>query len=245
MADELYYSRHTGPVIDDAISKVINTGGSGTAALTASQVGAAPAGFGYGETMLKIDINNSESDFNAALENVFASMNNGTTKQIMFANYPVYGNDGSVYCGTLYKSGANYGVLRGTSYSGGTLQKVKSTNWQPWEWVNPPMAAGVEYRTTERYLGKQVYVKVVDCGALPNNTQKSINSSTPNIDRIVSVTGRRYSADTLDTSIPFELFNGQKVTVYANSLGSIYIYANHDASASTASVILKYTKTTG
>lgn len=28
-----------------------------------------------------------------------------------------------------------------------------------WEWVNPPMVAGTEYRTTERYEGKPVYVR--------------------------------------------------------------------------------------
>lgn len=34
--------------------------------------------------------------------------------------------------------------------------------WQPWEWVNPPMAIGVEYRTTERVDGKPVYKKNID-----------------------------------------------------------------------------------
>ncbi len=38
--------------------------------------------------------------------------------------------------------------------------------WGPWEWINPPMDLGTEYRTTERYLGKPVYVKLVDCGEL-------------------------------------------------------------------------------
>lgn len=32
------------------------------------------------------------------------------------------------------------------------------------EWINPPMVIGVEYRTTERFLGKPVYTKMVDCG---------------------------------------------------------------------------------
>ena len=36
--------------------------------------------------------------------------------------------------------------------------------WQPWEWVNPPMQIGVEYRTTDRYLGKPVYTMLIDCG---------------------------------------------------------------------------------
>ena len=35
------------------------------------------------------------------------------------------------------------------------------------EWVNPPMELGVEYRTTERWLGKVVYTKLFDFGLLP------------------------------------------------------------------------------
>lgn len=40
--------------------------------------------------------------------------------------------------------------------------------YYPWEWVNPPMQLGVEYRTTERYLGYPVYVKLINLGSLPN-----------------------------------------------------------------------------
>lgn len=39
-------------------------------------------------------------------------------------------------------------------------------NGTPWEWVNPPMILGVEYRTTERYQGKPVYVQAVNFGAI-------------------------------------------------------------------------------
>lgn len=46
--------------------------------------------------------------------------------------------------------------------------------WGPFEWLNPLMEIGVEYRTTERYLGKPVYVKAFDFGALPNATQKVV-----------------------------------------------------------------------
>ena len=42
--------------------------------------------------------------------------------------------------------------------------------WKPWEWVNPPMMLNTEYRTTERYLGKPVYVKLLDCGLLVKGT---------------------------------------------------------------------------
>lgn len=48
------------------------------------------------------------------------------------------------------------------------------------EWVNPPMMIGIEYRTTERYLGKPVYVKVVDFGAGANKTEKSVEHGARN-----------------------------------------------------------------
>ena len=35
-------------------------------------------------------------------------------------------------------------------------------SWQPWEWLIPPMMAGVEYRTMQRIDGKAVYKKKVD-----------------------------------------------------------------------------------
>lgn len=34
------------------------------------------------------------------------------------------------------------------------------------EWINPPMVSGVEYRTMERYLGKPVKTKVINCGVV-------------------------------------------------------------------------------
>lgn len=37
---------------------------------------------------------------------------------------------------------------------------------EPFEWVNPPMQPGVEYRTTERWNGKVVYAKLVNCGTV-------------------------------------------------------------------------------
>ena len=37
-----------------------------------------------------------------------------------------------------------------------------------YEWFNPPMVIGTEYRTTERWNNKVVYTKIVDCGSLTN-----------------------------------------------------------------------------
>lgn len=45
-----------------------------------------------------------------------------------------------------------------------TLTKNWDTWDKEWEWENPPMVAGVEYRTTERWNGKAVYTKLINCG---------------------------------------------------------------------------------
>lgn len=47
------------------------------------------------------------------------------------------------------------------AYLGCSLQRYCSGGvWSEWEWANPPMSVGVEYRTTERYQGVAVYKKV-------------------------------------------------------------------------------------
>lgn len=47
--------------------------------------------------------------------------------------------------------------------------------WNAWEWVNPPMTLGTEYRTTERYMGRSVYKKLVALGeALSTKGTKEI-----------------------------------------------------------------------
>ena len=68
--------------------------------------------------------------------------------------------------------------------------------WGPWEWVNPPMQVGVEYRTTERYLRKPVYAKTVNMGDLPNNAVKLGSfQSVGIVDKIVSVVAQCDSGD--------------------------------------------------
>ena len=47
--------------------------------------------------------------------------------------------------------------------------------WGEWEWVNPALVLGVEYRTVERYMGKAVYQKLINFGALPAGTSKTVS----------------------------------------------------------------------
>ena len=63
---------------------------------------------------------------------------------------------------------AGHAVQFGRTYNQNSgwpmVTRVRNTSisnaWQPWEWLTPPMELGVEYRTTERYLGKPVYTQI-------------------------------------------------------------------------------------
>lgn len=48
-------------------------------------------------------------------------------------------------------------------------RRYQNTAWDPWEWINPPMNAGIVYRTPERYDGRPVYTQRLVTSNLPNN----------------------------------------------------------------------------
>lgn len=76
-----------------------------------------------------------------------------------------------------------------------------------WEHINPRMTVGVEYKTTERWNGKSVYTKLIDFGAVPNNTHKGVQISSEDITGIAM----RGYADVLDygrISLPYKDFDG-------------------------------------
>lgn len=77
-----------------------------------------------------------------------------------------------VWVGIYIAGSATNGVMemqaRTGSAVGSVVRRAKIDGvWQPWEWVNPPLAVGVEYRTTKRYQGLPVYTKYISCGTLP------------------------------------------------------------------------------
>lgn len=114
--------------------------------------------------------------------------------------------------------------------------------WGPWEWVNPPMELGVEYRTTERYLGKPVYVKVVDCGACPADGYKDVIYGTTGIVLPIRCEGTwSYSSR---STIPFESSNEDQLHIGALG-GAIRIKTGgKDFSSYTCIATVWYAKTT-
>ena len=130
-------------------------------------------------------------------------------------------------------SGFHGTVLRRTIYGVGTGAKI-----YPWEYENPPMQLGIEYRTTERYLSKPVYAKLIDCGNLPapgstKNVSHGVSGCLP-----IMVTAQMSNSNTIPWLGKFTVgADNTNIVLYSSADGS-------DFSGLTAMAILKYIKTT-
>lgn len=107
--------------------------------------------------------------------------------------------------------------------------------WTPWEYVNPPMQLGVEYRTIERYQQVPIYTKAVNFGTAPNATSKTVEHGITGFNQCVDVSGILGGANLIGhKNIVGILVNASQITIEADA----------DLSRSNVYVILKYTKTT-
>ena len=216
----------------------------------------APAGYGFGDAIQEIATTSAEESYEtycAKVDAVLDGMPDKTAKLVLAYPPAVYGKAGTTIS-LLYKGDANYAVLSNigsadTGLCGWRMFKLRYPSssspavWMPFEWEHPPMKIGVEYRTSERYNGKPVYTKLVDCGAGPSNTRKTVSANTQNVETPISCTGNFGSG-----TIPYEWFAGdvsgaQAITCTFNGQ-AIEIAATADYSGWTVFVIVEYTKTT-
>lgn len=110
------------------------------------------------------------------------------------------------------------------------------------EWVNPPLNLGVEYRTTERYLGKPVYKQVIDFGKLGNSTTKSVDVAVANVEKIPILGGTASEIPLMSGA-----YGGRISQVWAQRDAekiTVSITTTADLSWMSAVVLLGYTKTT-
>lgn len=128
----------------------IENGGTGAdnAEEARENLGAAPDGYGLGTTAVVA------TDCNAALKNGWYYANAST------ANRPTSFTN-CTFVTVARTSGQIYQYFFNPS-DGCVLQRYTTNGGSTWieEWENPPMVAGVEYRTTERYKGSSVFKKV-------------------------------------------------------------------------------------
>lgn len=147
----------------------------------------APAGYGLGDIVLLT----SADDINTLKKNGWYCWQESSKP----ANIPTL--NGTYYMDSLrvWGNGAVcYQEMVDMSDSSGRGNKIQRTiygsNVGEWEWQNPPMTLGVEYRTTERHNGKAVYAKYYDAGILQNNTLYSLPSGAKDIVRMQAFTSK-------------------------------------------------------
>ena len=207
-----------------------------------TNIGAAPSGYGYGEMIQRIGHDNiTDDEFVSLLEDLLSKLGYNEAIQLCWVNHPTI--SGVTFIGTLWKSsGGEYATLTGTSYSGNILLRCKTNGvWQPTEWVNPPMNLGIEYRSTERYLGKPVYCKVVDFGTAPNNDTKNVSLSGMNIDKVCGAIFHYYVISSDENGV---MTSHPNFTGFLVSNDVIQIRTNTDKTDTKFYVTIKYTKTT-
>lgn len=240
MPDDYYVSQYSGEEIDERLTAAHNAVRYDAAqSLTDEQktqaranIAAAPDGYGLGGI--------------AKVLTAADDLNNITTTG--WYCYHSKNQPANVPTPALYS--AVMEVIHGY-YSNQTAQRVYSTGddrdwnlvlqrvfygsagWQPWEWVSPPMQLGVEYRTTERYGGTPVYVKLVDCGVMANNKNVSlVTASYRVIDVILKGNPSLFPMVPEGTSLSGWqggfYCDGQSITLYA---GQNLAESNHPAVA--------------
>lgn len=125
---------------------------------TIAEIGAAPAGYGIGGTVKHV----------ATFDGVDSA--GWYSKWFNEDEVPTGAAHGSLTFRTgIYGSPEYFEVIMPVSWTlndYSVLSEIRKRrdgdNWTPWEWVNPPMIPGIEYRTTERWNGKAVYTKMVE-----------------------------------------------------------------------------------
>jgi len=220
----------------------VHQGGTGAtdAATARANLGAAPAGFGLGEAPGNVPY---LSDLSTATKSGWYGYR---------AN--AVGNPMPGWNGTLLVT-SSYEITVQTAYCAALNRVVAtrcldrcagSTTFSEWEWINPKMDIGVEYRTTERFNGKAVYTKLFSFGALPNATYSAKAHGISGITHTISCHGCAKTNGGSMVAIPIQntygtLNNGSIQVKFDHT--QVVIATSADVSDHTeVLLVLKYTK---
>lgn len=195
--------------------------------VTITQIGAAPIGYGLGEY---ITSNTLVTDANLATLTGKYRIADTTANGIgVFATLDVVGY------GTSHTTQIAYAA------SSSNIQKRQriNGNWGEWEWVDPPLQLDVEYRTTKRYKGNPVYMKLINIGEVPSASGKSVAHGISGC-RPIKCTGQITNSS---TTLPYVSTSGSRIDISATP-SAINIYSNFTQSSGSSSVevLLEYYK---
>ena len=200
---------------------------------TPAEIGAAPAGFGLGSSAV-VPPNNSLNEVKVNGWYYASPSYEGAPTGYTGIGYGVV----HTICRTTdcivqeFYNASDQNIILGTPLK--LIRIFNGNGWSEWEWVNPPMQQGVEYRTTERWGGSPVYTQLVHFGYAPNNSfkEKSINT---NVFRLVSLQAH---ANTEDGRTLF----ANDVGAWSISNGNLRLETTSDKSTFYCYATIKYIK---
>ena len=106
----------------------------------------------------------------------------------------------------------------------------------PWEWENPPMTVGNEYRTTERHNKKAVYTKLVNLGTLPGRNGNIHVATGVSATAIVRATAQISDGSTMPYGYNRELISFGVSTATINVYTADNEYAVYSDKTGTAQI---------
>lgn len=195
---------------------------------TAAEIGAAPAGFGLGTTVPHAP-NDDINQLDISKTGYFTGLQNSPYPDAWYVGYNIaYGNGYAYQVAWVLNS---LGIMAQRFIDAGTIGE--------WEYHNPPMALGTEYRTTERWKGKPVYVKAVDMGALVSNSLKrvslDISDASEYLDYYVLAVSGNFATVVIT-------YTNTATSAFIEDMTKICFTTATDMSGYTGTAIVKYVK---
>lgn len=215
--------RNVSDMVDDHLNDTDNPH-----SVTREQIGAAPAGYGLGTDGQRVSSWND-----VTLSGFFQSTSNSPNGAWWHG----------IVCGDGDKNATQFAFM--TSDSAGVIsaqRKIKKGTPGEWEWVNPPLYTNTEYRTTERFGGKPVYVMRPNIG-----TGSSVSKAVPfakNVDCLVRIEGY-WNAPDGSMKIPFttaHFVDSVYVDKYADDF-RLRVDFNTNTTTYNGDPVIYYTKT--
>ncbi len=141
--------------------------------------------------------------------------------------------------GQIYEVTANI-ALHGSIVNGGNVTPTGN--------VISQISKIAKYSTSEQATGmiwtdgRQIYRKVVDFGALPNNTSKTVNHGISSIKEVISINSVAYSSAGW-SPLNYATQDGLQYAIWVRvTTTGVMIRTEADRSSWTAKVIIEYTK---
>lgn len=216
-------------------------------------IAAAVAGGGVMECATDITVASEDETYESFCQKVDAVLATMPDNSVKFVfSYPPgwygYGYDMAV----LYKAGNDYASLKSIgSYNfkkpNGFMMIKISGAWKPLEYIDPPMDLGVEYRTTERYLGKPVYAKLIPCETIPANSTYTAYIDSADEAHVINaiVSAHIYSmSDSQYANKSIVYIVGGRALGGGNDQSYITLKNNYAGNSAGYNVLVKYTKST-